>query len=108
MPLPQMFINTMHIRPSSSGGTIVSATDLVKESGDMKFFMCFVDSAKLKRRSRQLKLAVQLLAWLATLPLLPFTMPAKGKYVIGKYAASNLSYVHNTTVIRFCFIQKVK
>nr|GFA06531.1 hypothetical protein [Tanacetum cinerariifolium] len=55
-----MFINTMRIIPSSSSGTIVAATDL---------------------------LAVQSLAWLATLPLLPFTMPAKGKYVIGKYAA---------------------
>ncbi|GKD03888.1 hypothetical protein Tco_1178862 [Tanacetum coccineum] len=37
-----MFINRMHIRPSSLGGTIIAATDLVKERGvdNQHFKLC--------------------------------------------------------------------
>ncbi|GJU87275.1 hypothetical protein Tco_1294821, partial [Tanacetum coccineum] len=66
-------------------------------------------------------------SWLETLSLLAFTMPEKGMLLLAMAsvlvleirkhatlsefpaaAAGNMSYVHNTTIIRFCFIPKVK
>ncbi|GKB83903.1 hypothetical protein Tco_0950798, partial [Tanacetum coccineum] len=82
-PLPQMFINTMHIRPLSSGGTIVAATDLVKESGDMNSFMCFLDSVKLKRKGMLLLAMASVLVLEIRKHATLSEFLAAGKYAVG-------------------------